>query len=153
MIPEPIGQRIGAYRNTMGWTQQALADRLGISRVAVSHIEADISLPGERTITLLAGLFKVPPHELVRETTYPQAKVDRLPRMVCTYTPFEMDMALLQNDMAWLVRLRRSSLYEEIYGQVKDRWSHCLAEWAGDDLDENQQKEVEAARSKLKELG
>jgi transcriptional regulator with XRE-family HTH domain len=153
MIPEPIGQRVAAYRNDMGWTQQALADRLGISRVAVSHIEADISLPGERTIALLAGLFKVPPHELVRGTTYPQAKIDRLPHMVCTYTPFEMDMALLQNDMAWLARLRGSSLYEEIYDQVMGRWSQCLAEWAGSDLDENQQEEVEVARAKLEERG
>jgi len=153
MIPEPIGQRVAAYRSDMGWTQQALADRLGISRVAVSHIEADISLPGERTIALLAGLFKVPPHELVRGTTYPQAKIDRLPRMVCTYTPFEMDMALFENDIAWLGRIQGSLLYEEIYDQVKERWSQCLAEWAGSDLDENQQKEVEAARAKLEERG
>jgi transcriptional regulator with XRE-family HTH domain len=153
MIPEPIGQRVAGCRGAMGWTQQALADRLGISRVAVSHIEADISLPGERTIALLAGLFKVPPHELVRGTTYPQAKVDRLPRMVCAYTPLEMDVALFENDMVWLARVRGSSLYEEIYGQVKERWSARLDEWAGDDLDETQQKEVETARVKLGEGG
>ena len=152
MIPEPIGQRVAAYRSVLGWTQQALADRLGISRVAVSHIEADISLPGERTITLLAGLFKVPPHELVSGTTYPQAKIDRLPRMVCTYTPFEMDMALFENDMAWLERVRGSSLYEEIYDQVKEKWTQGLAEWKGADLDESQQKDVEAARCKLEEV-
>jgi transcriptional regulator with XRE-family HTH domain len=153
MIPEPIGQRVAAYRNTVGWTQQALADRLGISRVAVSHIEADISLPGERTITLLAGLFKVPPHELVYGTTYPQAKIDRLPHMVCAYTPFEMDMALFENDMAWLARIRGSSLYEKICCQVKERWTQGLAKWVVDDLDESQQKEIETARSQLEELG
>ena len=153
MIPEPIGQRVAAYRNQMGWTQQELADRLGISRVAVSHIEADISLPGERTITLLAGLFKVPPHELVRGTTYPQAKIDRLPRMVCSHTPFEMDMALFENDLAWLERIRGLSLYDEVYSQVKEKWAQALAEWEGLDLDENQQKEVEAARSKLEKVG
>jgi transcriptional regulator with XRE-family HTH domain len=153
MIPQPIGQRVAAYRSDLGWTQQVLADRLGISRVAVSHIEADISLPGERTITLLAGLFKVPPHELVRGTTYPQAKVDRLPRMVCSYTPFEMDMALFENDMAWLARIRGSSLYEEIHVQVKERWAQALMEWEGDGLDESQRLEVETARSKLVELG
>jgi transcriptional regulator with XRE-family HTH domain len=153
MIPEPIGQRIAAYRSALGWTQQMLADRLGISRVAVSHIEADISLPGERTITLLAGLFKVPPHELVRGTTYPQAKIDRLPPMVCSYTPFEMDMILFENDLAWLARIRGSPLYEEILCQVKERWTRILARWEGTDLDESQQKEVESARSRLEELG
>ena len=149
MIPEPIGGRIAALRQESGWTQQSLADRLGISRVAVSHIEADISLPGERTITLLAGLFKVPPHDLVRGTTYPQAKVDRLPRMVCSYTPFELTMALFENDMAWVERLQGSSGYKEIYGQLKEKWSQDLEEWDGEMLDVEQQTEVDKARSRL----
>jgi transcriptional regulator with XRE-family HTH domain len=136
----------------MGWTQQALADRLGISRVAVSHIEADISLPGERTITLLAGLFKVSPLDLVHGTTYPQAKVDRLPRMVCSYTPFEMAMALFENDMAWMDRIQGSSVYHEMVEHLAEIWTQGLAEWGDEDLDETQRREVEAARSKLNEL-
>jgi len=48
-------------RGSLGWTQQDLADRLAVSRVAVSHIEAGLRDPGERTVTLLAGLFKVEP--------------------------------------------------------------------------------------------
>ncbi|MGD8455924.1 MAG: helix-turn-helix transcriptional regulator [Anaerolineales bacterium] len=152
MIPEPIGQRVAAYRTSLGWTQQALADRLGISRVAVSHIEADISLPGERTITLLAGLFKIPPYELVSGTTYPQAKVDRLPSMVCSFTSFEMDMALFENDMSWLARIRGSSLYDGISCRVKEKWTQNLEEWEGRDLDESQQGVLEAAREKLEQL-
>jgi len=150
MIQETIGQRVAAHRNALGWTQQTLADRLGISRVAVSHIEADISIPGERTINLLAGLFKVSPHELVRGTTYPQAKADRLPRMVCSYTPFEIDMVLLENDMAWLSLIQGSSMYREICSQVKEKWSRILTRWEGEDLDESQREELKAARSKLK---
>jgi hypothetical protein len=73
--------------------------------------------------------------------------------MVCSYTPFEMDMALFGNDIAWLARVRGSSLYKEIYRQVKERWTQGLAEWDGHDLDESQQKEVETARLKLEELG
>jgi transcriptional regulator with XRE-family HTH domain len=152
MVPEPIGQRIAAYRQNMGWTQQALADRLGISRVAVSHIEADISLPGERTITLLAGLFKVSPLDLVHGTTYPQAKVDRLPPMVCSYTPFEMAMALFENDMAWMARIQGSSIYQDMVAHLAEIWSQGLTEWGDEDLDETQLRQVEAARVKLNEL-
>lgn len=152
MIPEPIGQRIATLRQELGWTQQALADRLGISRVAISHIEADISLPGERTITLLAGLFKTPPHELVHSTTYPQAKVDRLPRMVCSFTAFEVAMTLFENDMTWLGRLEDLSQYEQLCEKIRQKWSQELGEWEEEILDEEQQKVLEEARLKLNKI-
>ena len=53
--PGSLGQRIAGLRGDRGWTQQQLADRLGISRVAVSHLETDLNTPGERTVALLAG--------------------------------------------------------------------------------------------------
>ena len=56
---ETLGERIGRLRSQLGWTQQELADRLAISRVAVSHLEMGISVPSERTIVLLAGVFHV----------------------------------------------------------------------------------------------
>ena len=61
--------RIADLRGKLGWTQQDLAERLGISRVAVSHVEAGMTDPGERTVALLAGLFKMEPHELVAGTS------------------------------------------------------------------------------------
>src|SRR3954447_18468783 len=39
LVPELLGKRVAALRAGLGWTQQDLADRLAISRVAVSHIE------------------------------------------------------------------------------------------------------------------
>ena len=41
-----------------------------------------MSDPGERTVALLAGVFKVEPHELVADTNYPAAKAERLPVVV-----------------------------------------------------------------------
>ena len=81
-----LGRRIARLRADLGWTQQDVADRLGVSRVAVSHIESGLSVPSERTITLLAGLFKLEPHELVADTAYPMAKAERLPVVACRYT-------------------------------------------------------------------
>ena len=95
-----LGDRIAALRAERGWTQQELADRLAISRVAVSHLEARgmDATPGERTIALLAGLFKLEPHELVEGTNYPVAKAERLPVVVCRYTEVELQLRLLELD-------------------------------------------------------
>jgi transcriptional regulator with XRE-family HTH domain len=95
---ENLGARIAQLRGALGWTQQDLADRLGISRVAVSHLEAGMSTSGERTIALLAGLFKLEPHELVSGTNYPSAKAERLPVVVCRYTEVELQLRLLELD-------------------------------------------------------
>jgi transcriptional regulator with XRE-family HTH domain len=98
-LPENLGRRIAEHRSKLGWTQQDLADRLGISRVAVSHLEAGMSDPGERTVALLAGVFKMEPHELVAGTSYPPAKADRLPVVVARYTEVELQLALLDRDI------------------------------------------------------
>ena len=126
---QTIGKRIAQRRQEMGWTQQSLAERLAISRVAVSHIELDISIPGERTITLLAGLFKTTPHELVEGTTYPAAKADRLPLVSCCYTPLERDLALLENDLTWLQELGNTPDYLRLREKVHNKWIDRLARW------------------------
>src|SRR3954452_12050816 len=104
-VPESLGRRIAGHRAKLGLTQQELADRLAISRVAVSHLESGMSDPGERTVTLLAGLFKVEPYELVAGTNYPAAKTDRLPVVATRYTEVELQLELLDRDLAWLDRL------------------------------------------------
>jgi transcriptional regulator with XRE-family HTH domain len=103
-VDDNLGRRIAELRAKLGWTQQDLAERLGISRVAVSHVEAGMSVPGERTVTLLAGLFKVEPHELVAGTSYPPAKADRLPLVAARYTEVEHQLRLLDGDLVWLER-------------------------------------------------
>ena len=104
MEQENLGRRIAALRGKLGWTQQDLADRVGISRVAISHLEAGMSVPGERTVTLLAGVFAVEPYELVAGTSYPAAKAERLPAVTARYTEVQHQLALLDNDIAWLER-------------------------------------------------
>src|SRR3546814_17114091 len=83
---ESLGKRIAKLRAGLGWTQQDLADRVAVSRVALSHIESDISVPGERTVALLAGVFDLEPHDLVVDSTYPRAQAARLPLVVTRHT-------------------------------------------------------------------
>ena len=93
-VPEnPRAGAIAEHRAELGWTQQQLADRLGLSRVALSHLESGLSDPGERTVALLAGVFGMEPHDLVAGTTYPAAKADRLPLVVARHTEVELQLA------------------------------------------------------------
>jgi transcriptional regulator with XRE-family HTH domain len=99
-VSEPLGHRIAKHRTELGWTQADLAERVGISRVALSHIESGISNPGERTVALLSGVFKLEPHELVAGTDYPPAKAERLPVVAARYTEVEHQLALLDARLA-----------------------------------------------------
>jgi transcriptional regulator with XRE-family HTH domain len=125
---EVLGRRIADLRTKAGWTQADLAERLAISRVAVSHLEAGMSPPGERTVALLAGLFKVEPHELVAGTDYPAAKADRLPSVANRYTEVELQVALCEADLRWIER-GDGSLYGD---QVLAQWDVTLRRLARD---------------------
>jgi transcriptional regulator with XRE-family HTH domain len=103
-VDESLGRRVADHRAKLGLTQQELAERVGISRVAVSNIEAGMSDPSERTVALLAGVFKLEPYELVAGTSYPPAKTDRLPLVVARYTEVEHQLELLAGDLAWMER-------------------------------------------------
>lgn len=149
MIPHSIGKRIADLRHQKGWTQEYLAKRLGISRVAVSHIELDLSVPSERTVALLAGLYKIPPHALVGETTYPQAKADRLPEAVCSYTDLEVDLVLLERDLWWLNQISKLDGTERLQYEIDQKWRERLTYWEEETLDVKQQEILSTAREKI----
>ena len=92
---ERLGHRVAELRRKHGLTQQQMAERLAISRVAVSHLESSVTQPSERTVTLIAGLFKVEPWQLVRDTDYPPARAERLPAVVTRYTQAEQLTAIV----------------------------------------------------------
>lgn len=60
------GQQIAALRRAAGLSQEALADRLGVTRQAVSKWEADTTLPTTDNLAELAKLFGVPADRLLR---------------------------------------------------------------------------------------
>lgn len=126
---ESIGKRIAFLRQKNGWTQQSLANRVAMSRVAISHIEMDLSIPSERSITLMAGLFKLSPLELVEDTTYPRAKSVHLPELTTTFTDLELQNALLINDYEWLSRLDNSTKRLACIQQLLDKWLPQLEDW------------------------
>jgi len=102
--PPALGTEIAKHRAHLGWTQQDLADRIGISRTALSHIEANMRAPGERTVTLLAATFKVEPVDLVAGSDYPMSKAERLPVVAAMYTEVEHLLARLEGEAVALER-------------------------------------------------
>ena len=118
---ESLGDRIAKHRTELGWTQAELAGRVGISLVALSHIESNISTPGERTVALLAGVFKVEPHELVADTNYPAAKAERLPLVAARYTEVEHQLALLDARLAAITDARkRARVVDDARAQLRE---------------------------------
>jgi transcriptional regulator with XRE-family HTH domain len=136
--PESLGSRIARLRMVRGWTQEQLAVRLAASRVAVSHFEMGLALPSERTVVLLAGLFKLEPHELVSGTSYPLAKAERLPGVACRYTEVEQQLALLRRDLEWSVRVSG-----EAQRQVAAEWRPKLAALIEAAADEEERRVLE----------
>jgi transcriptional regulator with XRE-family HTH domain len=121
--PQHVGRRIAALRTSCGFTQAELAARVAISRVALSNLESGRSEPGERTVTLLAGIFGLEPHELVEGTSYPAAKADRLPLVAARHTEAELQVALFERDLRWLESAPRA-----VAAGLVDRWRRDLAD-------------------------
>lgn len=146
-MPEKLGRRIAALRAERRWTQQQLAERLGVSRVAVSHLESNLTDPGERTVALLAGLFHMEPHELVAGTTYPVAKMERLPVVVARWTEVEHRLALLDADLRWVGRLPAAEVRRLLEG-----WLPTLDELRRHAREPTEAAAVDAARRKVTDL-
>lgn len=149
---EQFGKRIARLRTQHGWTQQTLADRLAISRVAVSHLEMDLSVPSERTVTLLAGLFKIEPHELVEGTLYPIAKAERLPLVACRYTEIELQLRLLQTELRWLHRLQNHSDSIQICRELQQHYQSLIDAYATHPLDAHERDLLTMMQRMTREL-
>jgi transcriptional regulator with XRE-family HTH domain len=149
---DSIGKRLAYLRQKHGWTQQSLAYRLAVSRVAISHMEMDLTLPSERTVTLMAGVFKMSPIELVEGTSYPQAKAERLPVSTMTYSELELNYALLLNDTQWIDRLEDPKIKKINTCEVVNKWLPLLEQWGNKTTDEQETKILLKMRILLKGL-
>lgn len=126
---ESFGRRVAKLRADLGWTQAQLATRIAVSRVALSHLEADVSVPSERTVTLLAGVFGCEPYELVAGTAYPPAKAERLPVVTARHTEVEHQLEILAALLGLVERApaaARDRLAEDVRSEWRSRLVHLL---------------------------
>ncbi|WP_052344045.1 helix-turn-helix transcriptional regulator [Kallotenue papyrolyticum] len=148
-MPESLGQRIARLRAQLGWTQQELAERIGVSRVAISHFEMDLQIPSERTVALLAGVFDCEPRELVASTYYPPAKAERLPPIAARYTAIDRELLLLERDLAWLDRLAHLPQAPRFSHAVLHDWRERLAQLAAQAPDRHSRQRIAAAQQQV----
>lgn len=144
-MPELLGVRIAGLRATHGLTQQELAERIAVSRAAVSHIEMDLQVPSERTVALLAGVFKLEPRALVAGTYYPSAKADRLPMVVAHYTALEHQLALLRRDLDWSNHIAHLPHANSLAHETLRAWLDQLAQLHEQALDRRSRQQIEMA--------
>lgn len=145
---ERLGDRIARLRVAMGFTQAELAARVAISRVALSNLESGRSIPGERTVTLLAGVFHLEPAQLVAGTAYPASKSERLPAVTARHTHLELQLALLDRDLRWLEGAPRG-----VAARVAADWRARLVELAPYAVTPRDEAALDVARRLLAEVG
>jgi transcriptional regulator with XRE-family HTH domain len=148
-MPEMIGRRIARFRQQNDWTQEQLAERVAISRVAVSHIEMGLSIPSERTITLMASVFRCNPFDLVNDTSYSLAKADRLPQTIAWFTQRDQQLALLMRDLDWLRRINDQREHRRLSSEVTGEWLPQLTGWLNDCFDDQERLELRRIRGLL----
>lgn len=148
-MPEQLGARLAQLRAALGWTQQELADRIAVSRVAISHFEMGLQVPSERTIALLAGVFKLDPRELVADTYYPPAKTERLPSVVAQYTVIEYELGLLERDLEWIERTMHLPLAKGIAHETLHGWLDRLAALLDSDPGKRSCQQLQEAQNKV----
>lgn len=62
-----MGEKILGMRKARGWSQEELAERIGVSRQAVSRWEIDSAKPDADKIVAICDLFGVPADYLLRD--------------------------------------------------------------------------------------
>jgi len=61
-----VGRNVKRLRRQRGWTQQALADRVGIHQVYVAQIEGAVKELSLEMLGRVARALRVPPAELLK---------------------------------------------------------------------------------------
>ena len=89
-----LGQKISVQRKLLGLSQEMLAEKMDVSRQAVSKWESDIAIPDVDKLITLARLFDVPVGFLLGvepvnspESTLSEDQMKAIERMIAGYAP------------------------------------------------------------------
>lgn len=70
IIKKSLGETLKDYRISNNMTQEFVAERIGVSRQAVSKWEMGLSDPSTSNLFALADLFGIQPEELIKGVSY-----------------------------------------------------------------------------------
>ena len=99
-----FGQRIAALRKEKGMTQEALAQRLGITNQAVSKWESDQCCPDIMQLPALADIFEISMDALFGRQTpeKPQESSMRKCLMMTIFKLFCINLTVLRSSRKWI---------------------------------------------------
>lgn len=66
-LPKRLGKNIAVARKSLGWTQAALAERMGMEPESISRIERGATLPSLASLERLADLLQTRIADLLAE--------------------------------------------------------------------------------------
>ena len=72
-LAKRLGKRIAARRKSLGWTQDALAERMGVDSETISRFERGAHLPSLPTLERLAIALRIEVGELLSKRSITQA--------------------------------------------------------------------------------
>ena len=98
-----IGNQIKALRTERGITQEALADKLGVSSQAVSKWERNVTVPDIQLLPLLSAYFGVTIDELFALSD--EARMERVQNML--WDERVLDRAAVEREEAFLLEKAR----------------------------------------------
>ena len=126
-----IGEKILKLRKARGWNQEELAERVGVSRQAVSRWESDSAKPDADRIIAICDLFGVSADYLLRENyqgepgeTMPRSQTNPVPSAIAGRTRKQwLSVSLLAGGIGIMLLMKiiyifvdTNYYYQDIYG-------------------------------------
>jgi transcriptional regulator with XRE-family HTH domain len=82
-LQKRLGLNIAARRKSLGWTQEYLAQHMGVDTETISRFERGVTAPSLKSIEKLAGLLSVTIADLLGESTPPEpTQLEALSRLL-----------------------------------------------------------------------
>ena len=94
-MQKSIGQKLRECREERTWTQQELADRLNVTRQAVSNWERDKTLPDVYMIREIAAIFDMTLDEYMENTKKAEVEMPKMPGRLTIGTIIQVILYLL----------------------------------------------------------
>lgn len=82
-LQKRLGLNIAARRKSLSWTQEYLAQHMGVDTETISRFERGVTAPSLKSIEKLAGMLSVTIADLLSENAPPEpTQLDALARLI-----------------------------------------------------------------------
>jgi transcriptional regulator with XRE-family HTH domain len=82
-LQKRLGLNIATRRKALGWTQEYLAQHMGVDTETISRFERGVTAPSLKSIEKLAGLLTITIADLLSESTPPEpTQMEALSRLL-----------------------------------------------------------------------